>query len=130
MRKQYVLVALFSVTILTSVAAAYALTWYRIRAFNNRYIGSEAFHCYNMPSDYTPLRHRFRLIPLDNDVDLYVYGYSGNSWHLIGSSNLSDLFREQVLITQATRSRYSTLRACAYGYDGASYFHLRYDGGY
>jgi len=129
MRKQYILAALVAVVVLTSVVTVYALTWYRIRAFTNRYIGDGAFHCYNMPNDYSALRHRFRLIPLDNDVDLYVYGYAGG-WHLIDHSTLYGLYREQVIITQATRSHYSTLRACAYGYDGGSYFHLRYDGGY
>jgi hypothetical protein len=83
-----------------------------------------------MPSYYTPLSHRFRLVPLNADVDLRLYGYRNGTWYILGNSTLGGLSMDQVTISKYTRSFYTTLSACAYGWGGSSYFHLRYDGGY
>jgi hypothetical protein len=130
MSKKHIIGVLLAGMLLVGVASTYALTWYRLRTLNNRYVTYRNWVCYNMPTYYSPLRHRFRLFPVNADVDLRLYGYRNGTWYVIGNSSLGGLYREQITITRATRNVYSTLSACAFGWGGSSYFHLRYDGGY
>src|SRR5687767_4010821 len=115
MKKKYVIGALLALMLFVGVASTYALVWYRLATVNSGYVSYGATRCYNMPTYYTPRSHRIRLFPLNNDVDLYVYGRYSGYWYLLGYSEWGGLTREQVTVSRATRNYYTTLRACAYG---------------
>src|SRR5215204_5833307 len=122
MKRKYVIGALLALMLFVGVASTYALVWYRLATVNNGFVSYGYTRCYNLPTYYLPQSHRIRLIPLNNNLDLYVYGRYSGYWYLLGYGRNAGLLREQVFVTRATRSYYTTLRACAYAYGGSSYF--------
>jgi hypothetical protein len=128
MRKKMILAALVAIFLLTTVVAAYALTWYRVGTWTYQWAPYQRFQCITLPVYTGYTSHRVSLRPLTYDVDLYVYGYS-SSWVYIGASAYGGLTQDRVIFSAATRNAYNTIIACGWGYAGSSYFTLYYDVG-
>ena len=122
MNKKVILAALVVAILLTTVVTAYAASWHLVQSLTYQYAYYQRFTC-NTLIPYTGYAYqRVRIVPLSADVDLYVYGYR-SSWVLIGSSTYGGTTADSVMFTSATRNYYSTIIACAWGYNGSSYYH-------
>ena len=125
MKQKVILAILVVVLLMTTVVSSYAVTWYRVRTWSNQYVLYHRFYCNTLPVYTGYTAHRVLLRPINNDVDLYLYGYS-SSWHYIGGSANNGLNNDSVTFGGAIRRAYHTIIACGYGYSGSSYFHLYY----
>jgi hypothetical protein len=130
MRRKHIIGTLLVVVLLVSFATTYAVTWTLRASWTNLFVSYHRMYCTTLPY-YTAPYHWVRLRPLNNDVDLYVYGMRGDplsaSWVRIGYSRLGGLNWENVRFSSAVRTYYNTaIIACAYGYSGSSYYHQYY----
>jgi hypothetical protein len=128
MRKKHVIAALLVVMLIVGVTTAYAISWYRIRGWGNRFIAYNYQTCYTFPNSHA-VYQRIRLRPLTGDPDLRVFGYySPNStWYYLGGSFNGGLTQD---IKRVPRYTYSWFQACVNSWvTQGSYYSLFYEGG-